>query len=193
MMPKDNNKDSGDISGLNDEALIVYIRENDKEAYEIIIERYQKKIWYYINRLINNPPEVDDLTQQALVNAYINLNNFNKNKKFSSWLYRIAHNLAVNWLKKKRASFSIENSATIARKLVSRTNISKEILEKEDKKQIETLISNLPLNFKEPLVLKYLEDKSYKEISYILKKPESTIGTTISRAKQILKKELEKI
>lgn len=193
-MEKDKNKENNNVKleNLNDEDLVVFIRERDKEVYSFIIDRYQNKIWRYINRLINNPDESDDLTQQAFVNAYINLYGFNKKRKFSSWIYRIAHNLAVNYLKKKKASISLDQNKFIANTLFSEDDILKNFLKNEKIKEISVLINNLPEKFKTPLILKFLEEKSYQEISDILRIPKNTVGTNISKAKKVLKKELEK-
>ncbi len=178
---------------LSDEDLVLFVREKDKEAYGFIIDRYEKRIFYYINRLINNPEEARNLTQQTFVNAYVNIYSFDKNKKFSSWVYRIAHNLAVNWLKRKKASISLSQNEVIASKLASEIDVFEEAAGNEFNDKINSLLTELPVKFKEPFVLRYFEKKSYDEISDILRKPKSTIGTLLQRAKEILKKELEKI
>jgi len=177
---------------MNDEELVVYVREKNKEAYSLIINRYSEKIKRYINRLINNPDEADDLTQQTLVNSYIDLNNFNKNKKFSPWIYRIAHNLAVNWIKKKKAKISLDRNEVVANRLASKIDIMENASEHGFYEKFTALLNKLPQKFKEPFVLRYLEDKSYEEISAILRMPKNTVGVMMNRAKKILKKELEK-
>ena len=178
---------------LSDEDLVFYIREKDKEAYSYIIDRYKKRIWRYINRLINNPNETDDLTQQTLVNVYVNLNSFDGDKKFSSWIYRIAHNLAVNWIKRKKASISLDHNEVVASRLSSEIDVFKKVSENEFYEKVTMLINKLPEKFKEPFILRYMEDKTYNEISDILRMHKSTVGTMINRAKKILKKELKKI
>ena len=178
---------------LSDEDLVVYIRERDKEAYSYIIDRYKKRIWRYINRLINNPNETDDLTQQTLVNVYVNLNSFDGDKKFSSWIYRIAHNLAVNWIKRKKASISLDHNEVVASRLSSEIDVFKKVSENEFYEKVTMLINKLPEKFKEPFILRYMEDKTYNEISDILRMHKNTVGTMINRAKKILKKELKKI
>lgn len=194
-MDNDNKKNSNndfDLENFSDEDLAVFTREKDKEAYSFIIDRYQNKIRRYINRLINNFDESDDLTQQTFMNAYINLYSFDKKRKFSSWIYRIAHNLAVNYLKKKRARISLDQNKVIAEGLSSKDNILDDLLRNEEIKEVSVLLNNLPEKFKAPLILRFLEEKSYQEISDILRIPKNTVGTNISKAKQLLKKELEK-
>jgi RNA polymerase sigma-70 factor, ECF subfamily len=177
---------------LKDEELVVYIREKNKDAYSFVINRYSEKIRRYVNRLINNPDEAEDLTQQALVNAYINLNSFNKNKRFSPWIYRIAHNLAVNWIKRKKAQISLDRNEVVASKLASKIDVMEDVSGVDFNEKFTVLLNKLPKKFKEPFMLKYIEDKTYDEISTILRMPKNTVGTMVNRAKKILKKELEK-
>lgn len=180
------------LENFSDEELAVFVRKKDKEAYSFIIERYQGKIWRYLNRLVNNSNEADDLAQQTFTNAYINLYSFDAKRKFSSWLYRIAHNLAVNYLKKKKAKISLDQNKFIAEKLFSPEDIFNQILEEEEGREISILLGNLPEKLKTSLILKFSEEKSYQEISDILRIPKNTVGTNINKAKKLLKKELEK-
>lgn len=178
-------------SQTSDEDIVLYIREKNKEFFSYIIDRYKEKLRIYLNRITNYSPEVDDLVQQTLVNAYINLNNFDVKRKFSSWIYRIAHNLAINWLKKKKASISIDEDEVIANKLSDKIDIFKEMVGLEMSSHLTVAINKLPEKFKEPFILRYFEDKSYEEISSIIRKPKNTVGTMINRAKKFLKKDLK--
>ncbi|MBL7058790.1 sigma-70 family RNA polymerase sigma factor [Patescibacteria group bacterium] len=178
-----------------DEQIVKFCREEDKESFGFLIDRYELKIKCYINRLVNpnDKEDLNDLTQQVFINVYKNLNSVDIEKKFSSWIYRIAHNLAVNWLKAKKEKISIDASDILVGTLASDIDIKKDLLDKELKEEINSAINDLPDKFKEPFILKYFEGLSYDEISEILKKPKNTIGTMISRAKQQLKKKLVNI
>lgn len=90
---------------ITDKELVRLTIKEDKELFSYIIDRYERKLIAYVNRLINNKYEAEDLVQQTFMNTYINLNSFDQKKKFSSWIYRIAHNQAVTWLRKKRYKF----------------------------------------------------------------------------------------
>src|SRR3989339_753357 len=83
-----------------DEEIIKRVQEGDKEAFGEIVDKYEKKLFWYIKRLINQPEEeVEDVLQEVFVSAYINILGFETTKKFSSWIYRIAHNKAVDYIK----------------------------------------------------------------------------------------------
>lgn len=176
----------------SDEQLVDLIRSKDKELYAFIIDRYEQKLKSYVRRLTNNSDETDDLVQQAFVNAFVALQSFESDRKFSSWIYRIAHNLTINWLAKKKAHIFLSEDENIADSIRSEIDIHEEIANKELAHHLTEAINKLPEKFKEPFVLKYMEDLSYDEISDILRKPKNTIGTMISRAKIILNKELKK-
>ncbi len=178
---------------ISDEQLVGLIRAQDKELYSFLIDRYQGKIKAYLRRLTNNSTEVDDLLQQTFVNVFIALNSFQLDKKFSSWIYRIAHNLAINWLAKKKISIFLSAEEGWADSIRSDIDVAAEVANNELAIHLDRAINKLPEKFKEPLILKYLEGRSYEEISDILRKPKNTIGTMISRAKTILKQELQKI
>lgn len=175
-----------------DEEIVILTRGNNKEYFAFLIDRYEAKIKAYINRLTNpaDKEELNDLTQQVFIKTYTNLHSFETDKKFSSWIYRIAHNLAVNWLKAKKANISINQNEALANTLAADIDLKKEFLSKESKHELNQAINKLPEKFKEPFVLKYFEEKSYDEISEILRKPKNTIGVMIGRAKKQLKKEL---
>jgi RNA polymerase sigma-70 factor (ECF subfamily) len=178
---------------ISDEQLVQNIREKDKELFAFIIDRYELKLKSYVRRLTNNSGEVDDLVQQTFVNAFIALQSFEPDRKFSSWIYRIAHNLTINWLSKKKAHIFLSEDASWADQIRSEIDVHAAVAASELSRILTNAINKLPEKFKEPLILRYLEDRSYEEISDILRKPKNTIGTMISRAKILLKKELEEI
>ena len=85
-----------------DEEIIKDILKGDKESFGVLIYRFEKKLFRYINRFIYDTNEAEDLMQVVFIKAYTNLNGFNFNYKFSPWIYRIAHNEIVNYIKKKQ-------------------------------------------------------------------------------------------
>ncbi len=144
-----------------------------------------------MRKFIYNNDELEDILQVVFIKAYKNLYGFNTKKKFSSWIYRIAHNEAVNHLKKyskERISLDDIEYKIIDKKIDLNYKIDKELL----KIEMEKHLSNIKLKYREPLILFFFEEMSYAEISDILRVPISTVGTLISRGKKILKNELEK-
>jgi len=132
--------------------------------------------------------------QEVFVKAYQNLNDFDLNFKFSNWIYSIAHNTTISVFRKKNlcpqtVSWEDKDLDNI---LKSTLDVEDASLQKQTYKHILKIINQLPLKFKDVLILKFVEGKDYREISDILHKPMGTIATLINRAKKFLKQELEK-
>src|SRR3989339_368991 len=167
---------------LSDEQLIDKIRKTDQELYAIIIERYQNKLLRYANSIIKNEDKAIDIVQESFINAFINLYSFNTKKKFSSWIYRIVHNETLNIIKKYKLETPLLEDWDFADKEDMEENFDKN----ETKEKVEKCLKQLPLIYIEPLSLYYIDEKSYEEISDILKIPMGTVATRINRAKKIM-------
>ena len=178
-----------ELSQLLDNQLAEVIRTKDQELFAEIIRRYQQKLFYYVNRLINNPDEAEDVVQDVFLKVYKNLNGYDSSLKFSSWIYRIAHNEAVNWLRKntKYKKESIDQSEYLENTLSDGTDIAEELDLKVSLEKAGQAISQLPEKYKEVMILKFVEEKSYEEISDILRKPINTIGVLINRGRKLIK------
>lgn len=178
------------IKQANDSALAKMIRRNPK-VYKELMKRYHDKLFSYLYRLTGNKEEAEDLLQNVFVKVYKNINRFDTKRKFSSWIYRIAHNEAVNFLKKRgRKKFvSLEDIETTKDKLETASPAKSPVdawINKELKNEMQTALNKLPSKYKEVLILRYFLDKSYEEMSEILGKPINTVGTLLSRAKRNL-------
>jgi len=181
-----------DMKELSDEQIVDKVLKENKEIYIEIIKRYERKLSHYLRKFISDQDEIEDVLQVVFIKAYKNLYGFDQNKRFSSWVYRIAHNEAVNYLKKKKGiKICLDD---IEYKLVDeKVDLNNGIDHHFLKKDVEKIISNLKDKYKEPLVLFFFEGKSYEEISDILRVPKNTVGTLILRGKKLIKDSLEEI
>jgi len=178
-----------DTADLSDEQLASAVREQDKELYGEIIGRYQSKLSHYLRKFIQNPEELEDVLQEVFIKAYRNLYGFNAKRKFSSWIYRIAHNEAVNHLKRNsRRVFSLDEMEYKA--IDEKIDIQGGIDSGLERERIEGGLASLKEKYREPLILYFLEEKSYEEISDILRLPRNTVGVLIMRGKKMLKERL---
>lgn len=168
---------------LSDEELIGKVRSTDQDFYALIIERYQDKLLRYAINLIKDEHKAADVVQESFIKAFINLKGFNTQKKFSSWIYRIVHNEAMNTVKKYKKEIVIPDGVDFQ----SEKNIENEFEQKEVVAIIKKCLVKIPLLYSEPLTLRYIEEKSYEEISDILRIPMGTVATRISRAKILMK------
>ena len=187
------------ITGLEcinktDEQIVVLTLKN-QDYYLCLMKRYEIKLLNYILKISNiSREEAEDILQEVFVKAYQNLNDFDLNFKFSNWIYSIAHNTTISVFRKKNVrpqTVSWEDK-DLDNILKSTLDVEDASLQKQTYKHILKIINQLPLKFKDVLILKFMEGKDYREISDILHKPMGTIATLINRAKKSLKQELEK-
>jgi len=174
---------------VTDEEVVKKIQSGNEEEFGKIIEKYQGRLFGYIKNLTNqNNMEVEDLVEETLISAYENLNEFETNKKFSSWIYRIAHNKAIDFFKKKKLKISqIEEHE----ELIGENDKLLEEMDNEEKERVNAAVESLELKYKEVVLLYYFEEKSYEEISDILHISTSSVGVLLFRAKEKLKKILK--
>ena len=173
---------------------LVQLSLKDQDCFYYLMKRYETKILRYINRLTNvSHEEAEDILQEIFIKAYQNLNGFNQKLKFSSWIYRIAHNEIINQYRKNKLRLAviplnIEDKANLIDSISDKTETNGEYVSLENAEKIREALAMLPDKYREILVLRYLEDKSYNEISDILRKPPGTVATQINRAKASFKK-----
>ncbi|MFA5318077.1 MAG: sigma-70 family RNA polymerase sigma factor [Patescibacteria group bacterium] len=180
----------------SDEELIILALKN-QDYYACIVDRYEKKIANYIKRIAGlNNEDTEDLLQDIFIKVYQNLNGFDPSLKFSSWIYRIAHNEIIsNWRKKKAKPQFVggEEIDEFLDNIASEMDIHKDVENKSIYDDIKKVLKKIDIKYREVLILKFLEEKTYEEISDILKKPSGTIATLINRAKKQFKKETGKM
>ena len=174
----------------SDEQVVLLVQAGQVEPFNILIYRYEKKMERYAGRLLSNKDDIQDVVQDIFTKAYVNIISFDINRKFSSWLYRIAHNEIINVFKKNKKSFLPLFNADIFFPQSAKKNyedMGKGLEHEEMQNIISVSLEALAEKYKEPIVLYYLEDLSYKEISDIMHIPVVTVGVRIARAKEMLK------
>lgn len=171
-------------SQRTDEELIEIVRSSDKNQYAELMRRYESKLLRYVTYLVGDAQLAADIVQETFIKAYTHAHGFNLKQKFSSWLYRIAHNQAINAVTRRH---SVVHDDEILRVVASGENIEDDFIRQELRTQLHQCVAQLPVSYREPLVLYFLEEKSYQEISDILRLPIGTVSTRINRAKQYIK------
>lgn len=178
-----------DLQQLSDESLATYLQSGQKQAFEILIDRYQDKITRYARRFFADKEDVEDLVQDVFLKVYLNINSYDSSQRFSPWIYRIAHNTFVNKIawKSVRKLVSIDTDEVFTLSLASPENVERESIRREEREQMERHLQSLDEKYREPLVLFFYEELSYEEIADILKIPINTVGIRILRGKEKLK------
>ncbi|TAK95863.1 RNA polymerase sigma factor [Patescibacteria group bacterium] len=177
-----------EIEVKNDGELVEMARANP-EHYRFLMERYQDPLLRFVRRITQLPVEdAEDILQETFVKMYRNLNDYDSGMKFSSWAYRIAHNAAVDHLRKinvrpKQVSIEVVDYVKL---LPSSVNVADEIAAKDLAEKVSAVMNELPIKYREVLILRFIEDKSYEEIMDILKKPKGSVATLIDRGRKML-------
>ncbi len=187
--------DLSEFCGLQtDQEIVAYVKEN-KECYRILIERYEDKLRRYVRRISGVSSEsVEDIVQELFMKVYINLNSYDPDKSFSSWIYRIAHNETINyWRKNKRKSemvVSLESDSALGN-ISDGRDVREEVYGKINGGVVLSALEDLDEKYRNAVTMKYAEEASYREISEKLDIPIGTVGTLISRGKKMLREHLE--
>ncbi|MBP9095891.1 MAG: sigma-70 family RNA polymerase sigma factor [Ignavibacteria bacterium] len=182
----------------DDNILINKALAGDQTAYEKLMKKYYQLIYNLIFRMISRKEDVEDLTQEAFIKAFNSLHNFDRQFAFSTWLFKIATNNAIDYLRKKKLNtFSIDREIESEEsdfKFEIPDNENKPdriIIEDERKKILDEAIESLPPKYKEVILLRHKMDKEYEEIAKELKLPLGTVKAHIFRGRELLNKYLK--
>jgi RNA polymerase sigma-70 factor, ECF subfamily len=181
---------------MPDQQLAQAAQNGNLEAFGKLIKSYEAKLKRYIMRISHfSEPEAEEILQEVFLKSWKNLNSYDSSLKFSNWIYRITHNETISSFRKHKSrgydrTDSIDDS--LFQLADDNIDFAKDLDRKHRSLEVRKSIQELPKKYKEVLVLRYFEDKSYDEISDILKKPAGTVATLINRAKKALKENLRK-
>lgn len=187
-----------------DHELISLCKRGDVDAFEVLVRKHQKRMLTIAFRMVGNYEDACEIIQDAFVSAYKNIKNFKEKASFATWLYTIVLNLSRNRLKqlnigRNREAFSMDDPAPAGQSLSKRAPASDEpsILEKMEKKDVQQkvqgCINAMEGEFKEVIILRDVQGFSYDEISGMLKIPEGTVKSRLSRARNVLRECLKKV
>lgn len=182
---------------FSDEELILRAKENDKEAFDILHRRYRDRILNYIFRFLGNYQLAEEVTQETFIQVFTHLKDFTLKGKVSSWIYRIAINLAKNVKKRDKMQAKIYIDEPILGKDEEKLQFElkddkirpdAEIAQKEFEKNIQRAIERLPSKYREVLIFCCIQNMSYKEVAEILKCSVRVVGVRLNRARKMIRK-----
>ena len=177
--------------GSSDEEIAKLVQTGDKAAFGELVDRYEAKLARYARKFLANRDDVNDLVQEVFIKAYCNIQSFDASRRFSPWIYRIAHNEFVNALKKlRRNALSFIDFDLFFPRLAAKETADFEANKNDLRQTLDQYLNRLDAKYREPLVLYYFQDLSYKEIADILHIPAATVGVRLQRGKAMLRKKI---
>jgi len=181
--------------------LVERVQRGDKRAFDLLVAKYQRKLFRLLSRLIRDPAEIEDVAQEAFIKAYRALPNFRGESAFYTWLYRIAINTAKNYLvaQGRRAPTQTETDIEDAENFEDGDSLRTEdtpdrmLLSKQVAEAVNRAIERLPEELRTAIVLRELEGLSYDEIAASMNCPIGTVRSRIFRAREAVAEELRPI
>jgi RNA polymerase sigma-70 factor, ECF subfamily len=189
---------SPQLSGLTDPAVVELARKGSEAAYRELLTRYERPVFSLVFRMVRDRETAEDLAQETFIKVLNNLDRYSPEFKFSSWLFKIANNLTIDHLRRRRVdTISIEGAPdAVTAESAKATSIAvvsgsesplEELESRELGTAIERAIGKLRPEYRACIMLRHVEDKSYEEIAEIVKLPLGTVKTYIHRARHELR------
>ncbi|MCK4631768.1 MAG: sigma-70 family RNA polymerase sigma factor [candidate division Zixibacteria bacterium] len=181
-------------------AQIARALNGDQRAYRQLTERHQTAIFHIVFKIVHDSEVASDLVQETFMKAFASLASYRSEYRFSTWLYKIAANASIDFLRKKRIkALSLDREletkdGRVELEIPDYTyHPGRDLEAKEQKLNINEAISSLPDKYREVIIYRHKDDKSYEEIADLLDIPIGTVKARIFRARELLKKKLKSI
>lgn len=184
-------------SSLEDDKYVEEALAGREDSYTKLVDKYQKPLYFHIRKMIKEVELVEDLVQEVFMKAFHNLSSYSNEYAFSTWLYRIATNHTIDYLRKKKLKTLSINEPYKTKDGEMEIQLPDEsfstdqpVMKKERKAIVQHAIENLPEKYKAVIEMRHMEEKSYQEIAEILDLPLGTVKAHIFRARELLYKAL---
>ena len=172
--------------------LVNSARNGDQKAFAELMGRYRDSVYYMLLKMVNNPSDADDLTIEAFGKAFRNIANYTPSYAFSTWLFRIATNNCIDFIRKKKSAPSTidqqnqEQDSPAASLQSDMPDPEEELIIRQKADQLNYVVSLLKPQYRRLIELRYFKEYSYEEIAYELNIPLGTVKAQIFRAKELL-------
>lgn len=185
----------GQFDEQKDDELILKVQKGNLNSFDLLVKRYQKRIYFLAYRMVKSHDAADDVAQETFINAYTAIKSFKTGYSFYTWLYRICINLSINYLKHQKfiitesqfaqtGKHPLEKKASPLEKEDEKADPSNHLALKELEGKIEKALDLLPPKYKAVLILRIYEDLSYEEIAKTLKISTGTVMSRLFRARE---------
>ena len=188
------------VEQMDDHALLEATRTGDESAFQELVRRYRNPITNFVYRMLNDYDRAVDLAQETFVRVYMNAERYQANYSFSTYIYRIASNLAISDLRQRKRRrlvpipfFSDKDGEEMEIELPDERQVRPDdaMIDDERRRAVSRAIASLPEKYRAAVVLRDIEGKSYEEISEVLGLSDGTVKSRINRARNLLKEKLK--
>ena len=177
----------------NDFNLVLRAKDGDQKAYAELMQRYKESIYFMALKMVNNKDDAMDLTVETFGKAFENIEKYKPDFAFSTWLFRIATNNCIDFIRKKRLNVislhSISEEDSEDRQLqVASDNLNPEetSIKKQESEKLKNIVEQLPMRYRTLIILRYYDELSYEEISQQLDIPLGTVKAQLFRARDLM-------
>lgn len=182
----------GNLRDFTDAELIAKAISGREDSFEELVRRYQRPITNYVYRMLGNYDASLDVTQEIFIKVYNSMARYSTDYKFSTWLYKISHNAAIDYLRRHSVhvqSLEVENEDGVYQVQFESKRLSpeQERERSEWREEIETVVKRLPTGYRELIVLRHTQDLSYDEIAEITNLPLGTVKNRLFRAREMMR------
>jgi len=179
---------------LKDFELIRRAKQGDEKAYTELMKRYKKSVYHTLLKMVRNVDDAEDLTIEAFAKAFKNLEKFDPKFTFSTWLFRVATNNAIDFIRKKRlettsiqGAYTDEGGSEVAMELRDTgSNPQEEVIRGQRGEIVKNIVLRLPARYRTLVELRYFQELSYEEIAVKLGAPLGTVKAQLHRARELL-------
>ncbi|MDG5765838.1 sigma-70 family RNA polymerase sigma factor [Balneolales bacterium ANBcel1] len=185
-------------SSTKDITLVEAALSGDQKAYQQLVDKYQRPLYFHVLKMVRNRDVVEDLVQEAFLKAFDCLKSYNREYAFSTWIYRIATNHTIDFLRKKKLqTYSIDEpvpgkDGEMRMEIADETSgTDRDIIRKQRRKLIRDAVESLPEKYRLVIRMRHMDEMSYEEISEELNLPLGTVKAHIFRARELLNKYLK--
>jgi len=183
-----------DLTAANDSDLVASAVTGLEGSFEELVRRYQRPISAYVYRMVGDYESALDLTQEIFIKVYNSLRRYNSEFKFSTWIYKIAHNSAVDHLRRTATREQSITSGTESESFElpiqsNRPTPEQESEQKERRIEIESVVRTLPGNYRELVILRHSQDLTYEEIVEVTGLPLGTVKNRLFRAREMMRQQ----
>ncbi|MDY0143508.1 MAG: sigma-70 family RNA polymerase sigma factor [Bacteroidales bacterium] len=178
-------------NSAEDKELVIAAKQNP-DAFQAIVDRYWNRLFFYIRRMSYFTQEdIEDILQEVFIKIYKYLNDYDDNMAFSTWVYQITRNATIDEIRKRKArptTVWLEDE-DLLKVMKSSFNLEKEYITKESIDKLKNIITEMPDKYREVLILRFIEEKTYEEIMDIVQLPKGTIASLVNRGRKIILEE----